>query len=624
MISQKVINCIENSTEFMTSIKLDVLKDILMEADNLYYNEKKPLLTDNTYDKMRNYVISKDPTFTNNQHTDIEVEGDDKVTLPVWMGSMTKKKTVSNENDVVVSDKLDGISCLVDKTKSKIKLYTRGNGKVGRDITKLIKFINGIDMNMDDKIMVRGELIMTKDNFQLIKEDESNPRNTVAGFVNSKNPKPKFNKKVDFIVYEVIKPKHLTPKQQFEYISNNTKFTVVNHKFFNTITKEELSKYLNERKNKSVYEIDGIIVAKNSKYDYITTGNPKHAFAYKENSVENHKKTKVVKVEWNISKDKYIKPIVHVEEVCINNVCIKKTTGYNAKYIKDNNIGKGTEITIERSGDVIPKIVSVDKPTVAEMPSYKYLWNETGVDIYVADDDVNTKKEVDKKTFVNMVEKLEIDSMGKTTIVKLFDMNVRTLKELYKLSEKDIIKLEGFSEKSSNTLYTNIQAKKKSLKCIDYMIASNCFGRGFGLKVFKLILEKYPINTNVNLSQLESIDGIGSVKAKNYIEGLNKFKQFLKDNDIEDICNESKVTPLVTTTNGKLKGEKIVFTGFRDKDLAKFITDNGGENSDSLTKSVTLLLYKDLSKSSGKLEKAEKMNIKTMNVDEFKKNYEYI
>lgn len=623
MISKKILDCIENSPEFMSSIKLDVLKDILKEADDRYYNDKEPLLSDIVYDRMREYVLSKDKTYSNQQHSNIQVKGDDKVKLPVWLGSMTKKKSVSNETNVVVSDKLDGISCLVDKTGNSIKLYTRGNGTIGRDITRLIEYIQGIDMNMKDKVMVRGELIMTKKVFDEIKEEESNPRNTVAGFVNSKVPKQKYANKIDFVCYEVIVPENLSPSEQFAYVKKNTTFTPVHYEKFSSITKANLSTLLNTRKSKSNYEIDGIIVAKDEKYDYIKEGNPKHAFAYKENSQENHKKTTVVKVEWNISKDKYVKPIIHVKQVCINNVCIKKTTGYNAKYIFDNKIGEGTEITIERSGDVIPKIVSIDKPTIADMPTYKYKWNDTGVDIMVVDDDENVVDEINKKSFVNMVDKMGITGMGKTTIVKLYDNGISTLKDLYNMTEKDLLGLEGFSNKSAKSLIDAIQDKKHNLKCIDYMVASNCFGRGFASKVFAVILAKYSIYKDVSVEELENLEGIGKLKAKGYIDGLVKFRSFLEANAIEDVCMQNATTSHQLTGNDKglYKNKKILFTGFRDKDLIKFINKEGGEVVDgAITKKIDLVLFKDSNKSSSKLEKAKEYGIYMLNVEDFKKN----
>lgn len=635
MISKEILRNIENDIKYiqMFQFKLDILKEIIIEADQVYYNDKEPILSDKAYDGVREFVLLNDPTFKSNQHSDIDVVDDGenggiKVKLPVWMGSMKKVKPdkVPITNNVVISDKLDGVSCLVYKdTKAKINLYTRGNGNIGRDITKLLPFITGIDKKkIENNIMVRGELIMKKDTFNNLKTTESNPRNTVAGFVNSKTPNNKFKQKIDFIAYEMIQPTDKTPLEQLNLMKSN-QFNIVSNRFENIANKEILSDILHKRKMESVYEIDGIIVTQNINYKYITKGNPIHAFAYKESIVENHKKTKVIKVEWNISKDRYIKPIIHIEEVNINNVIIKKTTGYNAKFITDNKIGKGTEVTIERSGDVIPKIVSIDKSTQADMPEYPYIWNDSGVDICVSKDNVEQKDTMELKTFQNMMTKLDIKNMGPSTIQKLFKNNIRTIKKVYKLEINKIEEFEGFSKVSATNLHESINSRKKDLKCIDYMVASNSFGRGFAQTVIESIIVLHnPITSNIVVSDLQSIKGIGDNKAKSYIEGLSIFKKFAKDNDLEDLCkNDNTTVTKVELKSTKLKNINFLFTGFRDKDIEQFIKDNGGViKTGAINNNIDYIIFKGKLKDKA-IEGAKKFNIDILDVDAFKKSFDY-
>jgi NAD-dependent DNA ligase len=623
MLSKKIILSIEKEPNFIKTIKLDVLKKAIIEADDKYYNDEEPTMSDDVYDYIRNYIIDHDPTFETNQHAAVEVKDENKVKLPIWMGSMTKNKdfkgTVEN---VIISDKLDGVSCLVDKKSSgDIKLYTRGNGKFGRDITYLLQYINGIDTSCNR--MVRGELIMKTQVFEQIKDGESNARNTVAGFVNSKIPNAKYKNKVDFVAYELIEnDKPLTPEKQFAYLSK-TKFNVVHNEKVKMVDKNILSVKLKIRKLNSPYEIDGIIVSKNETYDLIQSGNPKHAFAYKENDISFHVKTTVEKVEWNISKDKFLKPIVHFQEVKIKNVKITKATGYNAKYIFENKIGKGTEITIERSGDVIPKIVSIDKHTQADMPTTKYLWNNSKVDIYVSDDDESQNNTIKLKVFQNMLDKLDITGMGNETIQKVFDANVRTIFGVYSMTLGDIQKLDNFGEKSSKKLYDSIQHRKTTLTCIEYMVASNVFGSGFGYKVLHSITSKYHPFDNVvpTLDDLKAIDGIGKVTAKNYLEGLQKFKQFVTLNELDSVCKVKKVEEPkkeeVKKESEKFKGKVIMFTGFRNNELEKLIVKNGGEVKMTMSKKVNLIVYTSINK---KVEKAIENNIETITLEEFKKS----
>ena len=114
-------------------------------------------------------------------------------------------------------------------------------------------------------------------------------------------------------------------------------------------------------------------------------GNPDYAFAFKKNIDPKH--TTVKQVIWTISKHGYLKPRVELEPVQIGGTTIQYATAFNAKYVKDNNIGPGTVVAIVRSGDVIPYIVNIVKSTEAEMPKgIDYEWNDTNVDIIVEGD----------------------------------------------------------------------------------------------------------------------------------------------------------------------------------------------------------------------------------------------
>jgi DNA ligase (NAD+) len=631
MLAKKVLLAIEKEPAFIKTIKLDVLKKTILKADEKYYNDEEPLMSDNVYDHIRNYIVEQDPNFQNKQHADVKVKDANKVKLPVWMGSMTKKKELKGSiYNVIVSDKLDGVSCLVDKRSGKeVKLYTRGNGKFGRDISYLLQYINGIDTNLKNRDMVRGELIMKVSTFAQLKESESNPRNTVAGFVNSKTPNEKYKNKVDFIAYEVLsvsnETKIMKPSEQMVYLGK-TSFLVVPNESITKVDKPFLSNLLKTHKQASLYEIDGIIVSKDETYILNDGGNPTHAFAYKENSVVNHVKTIVQKVEWNISKDKLLKPIVHIEPVLINNVCIKKTTGYNAKYINDNKIGKGTQLTIERSGDVIPKIVSIDKATQADMPtSIKYEWSKSGVDIFVSDDETSQTDAINLKVFQNMLKKLDFKNMGEGTVKKLFASNVRTIRDVYDMTLVNIKDLDGFHDKSANNLFDSIQSRKKTLTCLNFMAASNSFGSGFGEKVLSSIVSKYdPMNTNITptIDNLKAIDGIGGVTAKNYLEGLKQFNQFIKSNKLDSVCvvqtktqNENKP---IEKVGDMFKGKIVLFTGFRDTDLEEHIIKNGGVVKATMSKQVNLIIYKTINK---KVETAMEKNIDTLTLDDFKKSF---
>jgi len=575
---------------------------------------------------VKEFVGSKDDDFVkNNIGHDNMKNISAKVKLPVHMGSMDKKKVINKPlKHVVVTDKLDGVSCLIHKKPNKIpKLYTRGNGEYGRDISYLMKHFCHIDYQHNDELMLRGELLLKKEIFEKYRCEESNPRNTVAGFVNSKLPDDRFKNHIDFVVYEVIQPNGLKPSEQFEMLKN-TKFKVVHTEFVEVLDQSTVSHILNKRKKESEYEIDGVIVSENVKYENVKSGNPKHAFAYKENNYQ--VLTKVKKVEWNVSKDGYLKPLVYFEPKMINNVKIEKATGHNAKFIVSNNIGKDSIIVIERSGDVIPKIVSVDTPTEPDMPERKYVWNDTNTDIMVEqneNEDRNDMNEVKRKQFEFLLITIKFDHLGKGVIAKLYKSGINSLTKLYSLSKTDILKIEGFKEKSADNLYKSIQKRRNELTILDYMVASNIFGRGLGEKNLSKIIEKYPINSSFTENDIVAIEGIGKIYAKKYMDALPRFKQFLVRNKLDDLSKESlpEKKPEIVVKNNEMKDIHVVFTGFRDKQLEECVIRKGGKIATSVSNKVSYLVCKEMNENNSKQKKAKEMGIEIIIRDEFENKY---
>jgi hypothetical protein len=222
-------------------------------------------------------------------------------------------------------------------------------------------------------IAVRGELIISKDNWELVKEHGSNARNLVAGLINSKILKKDLLRYIDFVVYEVIDEKNSLKK---------LKFNVVKHTEVSDLSIDSLYDLYKKWKDESNYEIDGLIIRHNENYKRKEGENPKYSFAFK--SLNMHKEVEVIvsDIEWNISKDKYLKPIVKFNEISLNGVKIKQATGFNADFILKNKIGIGSRIIIIRSGDVIPHIKEVLSPATNNkplMPDVPYIWNKKDI-----------------------------------------------------------------------------------------------------------------------------------------------------------------------------------------------------------------------------------------------------
>ena len=400
---------------------------ILKEANKSYYNEQ-PLMSDNEYDIVKEFIEHKYPTNAEIKAIGAPIERN-KVTLPYEMWSMDKIKPDTNaltnwlttyKGPYVLSCKLDGVSGLYTTEGRDPKLYTRGNGKVGQDITHLIPYLR---LPKTKNIVIRGEFIINKSTFDTkYKATFANPRNMVAGIINHKTINETI-KDVDFVAYEVIKPS-LKPIEQLEFLKTLDVQCVL-YKVEKSLTNELLSETLVDWRKNNPYEIDGVIVANNGVYDR-TSSNPEHAFAFKMVLSDQIAEAKVVDVIWTPSKDGYLKPRVRIEPIQLGGVRIEYATGFNGSFIQDNKIGIGALIELIRSGDVIPYIRKVITPSSQpKMPSIPYKWNDTHVDIML--ENIEDDQTVREKNITGFFRGIGVVGLSSGNIAKMIKAGYDTI-----------------------------------------------------------------------------------------------------------------------------------------------------------------------------------------------------
>jgi len=615
----------------------DELVALLKQSDNQYHNLGKPIFSDVEYDEVKDYLRKIDKNNEYFKHVGAEIIGKDKVKLPYFLGSQDKikddvktlekwVKKYNNPASYIISEKLDGISCLIvygndngnGNGNDNIKIYTRGDGKYGQDISHLKYKIKDLPklLKTTSKIAVRGELIISKANWQKIAHKGTTARNVVAGFVNSKKADKEIADYIEFIVYDVIEPR--TKLEDGLIFAKKHKFNVVKHIKINNLTISELYELYKEWKNESKYEIDGLVVTHNDLYKLKSGENPKYSFAFKSLAMHEEVRVIVKDVEWNVSKDKYLKPIVKFDEIKLNGVKIKQATGFNAEYISKNNIGVGSKIIIIRSGDVIPHIKEVLTPSTNKkplLPDVPFIWN--GKDIILDDD--NKNREQDIKTYTHFMKSLNIKGIGEGVITKLYDNSYDTLIKIINITKTQLLKIDGFKDKSATNLLKALE-EIKSKNCVELMTASNIFGRGMGEKKLNLIIDKYPYicnnqekASNITLEDIKKINGMGEKSALLFITNLKEFYKFYNSLNIipEVIVKVPKIT------NNTYKDNIYVFTGIRDKDLEKIIIASGGTIGSTITRKTTLLIIKNADDETTKVKKAREFNIPIITYDEF-------
>jgi DNA ligase (NAD+) len=622
----------KNGIKTLEKMSETQLSDMLSYASKKYYNDE-PVLTDNQFDIVKDYIEKKFPANSAVGEIGAEVERN-KVKLPYLMASMDKIKPDTGalnawkqrfKGPYILSCKLDGVSGLYTTEGSVPKLYTRGNGLIGQDISHLIPHLN---LPKSKGVVIRGEFIISKEIFNIKYRDKfANPRNMVAGIINHKTVISAVSD-MHFVAYEVIKP-DLKPSEQMEMLKTLKVETVLHAQMLPIeLTNDSLSSILIDWRTNYKYEIDGVIVADNRIYLRQTTGNPEHAFAFKMVLSDQIAEAIVTDVIWTPSKDGYLKPRVQIEPINLGGVKIEYATGFNGAFIRDNKVGIGSTIQLIRSGDVIPHIKSVTvKAPEAKMPDVPFIWSDTQVDIML--EDAKADPTVREKNITGFFKGIEVEGLGEGNVSRIVEAGFDTVPKIIKMSESDFLKVEGFKKTMASKIYTGIREKLQQSTLVSLMAASNIFGRGFNNKKLELILNDLPniLTSTKSLTNkaadVAAIKGMALKTAEAFVSKIEDFKEFLTECGLQNKLKKPKVilVEVETDVNHPLYNKTVVLTGTRDKTIIDILKNVGANQGASVSKNTHLVVAKSKDDGTGKAEEAKKLGIPLMSVEEFIATY---
>ena len=436
----------------------------LIAANEAYRNGANLLMTDDEYDEGIEMLARVDPNHPLLFQVGATVGQDQagKATkLPHRMASLDKAKVqedlakfIKRQPDVayqgfVLSEKLDGISGLWSPKKA--KLYLRGNGIVGVDVSNYLPHLQLFTVKkptteeIPDDVWIRGELILPKSKIPPGRLG----RSITNGIFHHDVPDPKEAGNVRFVAYEIIgMAGSITAQQQMAWIQNWNLF----YPWYQVVpaslpTAADLTQILETRLAASEYDMDGIVIrTKQPPTKLAVKGNPTECIAWKPPRGET-KLTKVIRVEWNASANGRLVPLVEISPVALGGSTITYVTGTHARRILDWKVGPDAMVIIRKGGDVIPVLDSVQTPSPLELsqifPSAdSYEWDgpaETAVNI--------KQKTADKTTqaaqLLKMVTKLEWDNVGPSQLKALVEAGYATVPQIRKVSEADLKKLLG-------------------------------------------------------------------------------------------------------------------------------------------------------------------------------------
>jgi NAD-dependent DNA ligase len=425
-----------------------------------------------------------------------------------------------------------------------------------------------------------------------------------------------------------------------------------------SLTIEYLSSLFKKLKEQEEYDIDGLVISSTREIpvsERLIRENPKHMVAFKE-----YGETAVAvveSVEWEVSKNRLIKPKVKINPVTINNFTISSLTAFNAGWVRDNKVGRGTELIITHN--TIPHILSVVQGTEPSFPADEetWEWNETKVDIILKEenDDVRIAK------IYEFFKQLEVKYLGEVTIKKLYNAGYDTVHKVIAMQKDEFLnrKVPGLGEGVFDRMRTSIDKAFEEITLPKLMSASCVFGIGFGTKKLDLVVVRYPniLNMDPTVEDIAAIKGFADKTAERFVEGLPKFRVFLEElRKVKDINFEKRIvkkndervesqeliqekldenvekvekkmlklkvdTP--KSSSESISGKTVVFTGFRDKNLENNIINSGGKVTTSVSKKTSMVVVGGKKGTgSSKETKAIELGIPVYTLEEFKKLYQ--
>lgn len=602
--------------------KEDQIVQTLIEAKEDYY-KGIPRMTDEEFDNLEDALRKIDPE---NPYFSIvgtpDVKGK-KITHAVPMLSCQKAKALpdvlkwlnkisDHRIPLVVESKIDGLSMAISYKRGTIDyIATRGYGKVGQDITHIKDYID-IPQTIEslNTIEIRGELYLPKDT--TLSNPQATPlRNLAVGLINRKSDRGDL-KHLKFVAYQIVNSNNFTEQEdvrQLKLLGFNTVDVELVHSLKQI--EEYYNLYLNKLRDAWEYQTDGLVIIVNEKAlhkeinsNWVVEHHNHFNLAFKPPSEA--KNTKLLGIEWQVSRYGALIPVGILEPVVIGGATISKVSFHNYKTVQENKLREGDIIKIQRANDVIPFYEKTESHsdkelfTIKRCPSCDTLLSYEGVHAVC----INQKcPEMNIQKITYWCETCEMDQVAESTIRTLYNENIVTsIHNLYSLKKIGLENLAGFGDKKINNLLEQIE-KSKTVSVVQFL---NRLGiPSVGEKAIK----KLGINS---MEDFWNFKNDGSAIGNNLTMYRDSNKQYIDDLivylSIQDIKSNSDSLGNVCMTGSGPKGRK---------ELIKDIEALGYSFVDSITKDTNILLCDDLNSGSSKIKKAQKLGVQVILYQEF-------
>ena len=654
----------------------------LQRLNKLYYDQSKPAVNDDQYDKLKNEILllEKKYKFLKNKNSPSKIVGYKpsknfkkvlhRVPMLSLSNAFSEEDLINFEKRIInyldqkkdyklefsAEPKIDGISAsLIYKNGKFTTGLSRGDGSQGEDITENLKTVKDIPQfikakDFPDEIDIRGEIYIQNSDFKNLDNKFANPRNAASGSLRQKNPDETKKIPLKFIAYAFGYEKNLLINTQSEYLNKLSLWGFRTNPLNKVIVgvKNLLKNYedIDKKRSNLDFDIDGIVYKVNDFKLQKRLGNvanaPRWAIAHKFSA--NNGISKIINIDIQIGRTGALTPVAKIKPINIGGVVVSNATLHNEEEINRKDIRVGDTVLIERAGDVIPHIVSVDlKQREKNSKKFEFpLVCPSCGSKTVKEYNLTTKKNdavrrcssegyecekvaVEKiKHFVSK-EAFNIEGFGKKIVENFWNLNlVRLPQDIFNLNFNKIEKMDGWGRQSvSNLKYSIDERKTISFERFIYALGIRHIGLenakliSKNLKSFKNFLK---LSDKKSIEDLINIDGIGDTQ-------INSMKNFFSNKTnlvvLNNLAKELKIKDAISIKeNGPLNNKTFMLTGKLEgmsrAEAKSLIEQNSGAIISNVSKKLDYLIIGD-KPTRRKIEAAKELNIKILKQSEWLK-----
>ena len=651
--------------------KINELIDKINYHNEKYYNEDSPEISDIEYDNLVKELIKLEEENPELKRIDSPtnrvggkaLEKFNQITHKIPMLSLSNaysdsdlkdfdkrvKDMVNGDVEYVVEFKIDGLSVGLTYNNEEFQYgATRGNGVVGEDITQNLMTVKSIPLKINDKdeIVVRGEVYISKDDFNKVNEQQeeqglqifANPRNLAAGSLRQLDPKLTAKRPLDIFIFNL----EYAQNHKFESHSESLEFlkslgfsVSPNYKICKSIEEViEHIEYWTENRGTLGFEIDGMVIKVNNLKQRESMGytakSPRWAIAYKFPAEK--KKTKIVDIIVEVGRTGTITPTAVLEPVRLAGTSVSRATLHNEDYIREKDIKINDTVIVQKAGDIIPQVLEVVKEERSgdeiefNMPNNCPVCLEPTVRLEgesaVKCINISCPAQI-RRGIIHFASRdaMNIDGLGESIITLLLNENIiKDISDLYTIKKEEIVGLERMGEKSATNLINAINKSKEN----DLWRLINGLGIKFigtkGAKILASSFKDIDKIMNATASELINLEEFGEIMANSVVEFFKEEKNIKVIEKLKEYGLNTRVIENENNDINKIfEGMKIVLTGtlptLKRNDAKEMIESRGGKSTSSVSKSTTFVLAGE--EAGSKLTKANDLGIKVIDEDTF-------